>query len=367
MKRTLLTVGMILAAMGLFSMLAPVAAADNYRCDYIPPRDRPAWVDKGFYEPGLYAGVGQAARKGSIEEQVEAAKASAYRDLSQKISVQIKSTLKDQMKSSSKSFMGSFEQNVELITETSIKETLQGLQVREKWLDQRNCVLWVLATVEVESVERVKKGELNKSKYGLLQTSYEKLVKDANLPLLSSLVQLNDLNVLMGEIDFAYISSSAQTKQNWREKLQNEINVRTALRERNRDSVMLYVKLNDGVTHSEKQVNLVVSHIQKGLGKSVPFFDGCDESQNCLARARENGFRKMAYLEWHQRIGRDAYGTPHGTLALDYVLYDVQSGAMVGKPQHAESKIVSWEAETLEWDVAAKKIVQDRMLVVGNN
>lgn len=127
----------------LFTFTLFKVEPENYQCNYIPQRERPAWVDNSYYVPGLYTGIGQSARRDTLDAQIESARASAYRDMLQKISVKVDSTMTDQRASSTSR---GYEQSVSLVTQTSVRDTVQGVQVRERWLDQKNCVLWVLAT-----------------------------------------------------------------------------------------------------------------------------------------------------------------------------------------------------------------------------
>ena len=138
------------------------------RCNFLPEEPAPKWVADGWSMPGYYAGVGTSEKKKRAEEQIEASKLDALNSISMRISVTVSSSVKDTMTSSSSSSGTSMtEQDIEAVTETSVQQTLRDVEIKDQWLDRKNCRLWTLAVVSEESVEAVRKetAERLKKKY----------------------------------------------------------------------------------------------------------------------------------------------------------------------------------------------------------
>jgi len=134
-------------------------------CNFLPEEPAPKWVADGWSMPGYYAGVGISEKKKRAEEQIEASKLDALNSISMRISVTVSSSVKDTMTSSSSSTGTSMtEQDVEAVTETSVQQTLRDVEIKDQWLDRKNCRLWTLAVVSEESVEAVRKETAEKLK-----------------------------------------------------------------------------------------------------------------------------------------------------------------------------------------------------------
>jgi hypothetical protein len=126
-------------------------------CDFLPEEPAPKWVADGWSMKGYYAGVGVSEKKKMAEEQIEASRLDALNSISMRISVKVSSSVKDTITSSSSGERSMTEQEVEAVTESSVQQTLRDVEIKDKWLDRKNCRLWTLAVVSEESVEAVRK------------------------------------------------------------------------------------------------------------------------------------------------------------------------------------------------------------------
>jgi len=135
-------------------LVAAPAASFAYRCDFMPDKPSPSWVEKRPELSGFYVGVGQSGTRETAEDQINASQANALVNLGKEISVSVQNTFTDTMSSDD---TGKVRQEVESVTETRVQELLRDAKIKEKWLDRKSCILWTLMTVSRESVQAVQK------------------------------------------------------------------------------------------------------------------------------------------------------------------------------------------------------------------
>lgn len=137
-----------------FLLIASPMASFAYRCDFLPDKPMPAWVEKRPELPGYYIGVGYSGTRDTAEDQIGASQANALVNLGKEISVSVQSTFTDTLASDES---GKVRQELETVTETRVQELLRDAKIKEKWLDRKGCILWTLMTVSRESVKAVQK------------------------------------------------------------------------------------------------------------------------------------------------------------------------------------------------------------------
>ncbi len=134
------------------SQALPFIQLVSRECTFLPESPMPPWIRTRPNMPGMHVGVGQAGQLTTPDAQIHAAESDALDSLASEIEVRIKSKLvvvETQDGKSANTYANSK-------TESGIKQLLRDAEIQERWLDLANCMLWVLATVSEESVEKVR-------------------------------------------------------------------------------------------------------------------------------------------------------------------------------------------------------------------
>lgn len=121
-------------------------------CTFLPDSPRPAWVTT---RPDTqdYAGIGQAGRRESPEEQIRAAEDSARSGLASEVKVNVRERIvqnicEGQCAEDERS-------KIEMKVESKTKQTLKGARIQQRWLDRSNCMVWTLATLPKQAVDEI--------------------------------------------------------------------------------------------------------------------------------------------------------------------------------------------------------------------
>ncbi|MEX5213250.1 MAG: LPP20 family lipoprotein [Nitrospiraceae bacterium] len=121
-------------------------------CTFLPDSPRPAWVTT---RPDTqdYAGIGQAGRRESPEEQIRAAEDSARSGLASEVSVKVRERV---VQNVCEGQCAEDERTkIEMKVESKTKQTLKGARIQQRWLDRSNCMVWTLATLPKQAVDEI--------------------------------------------------------------------------------------------------------------------------------------------------------------------------------------------------------------------
>ena len=339
-------------------LLLPVTGADAGlldSCNFLPKKEAPKWVKTGWSLPGHYVGVGQAGKSDKEDEQIEASKQSALTDLSQKISVQVSGTLKDSITSTSSGDKEIFDKEIELVTETSVKETLRDWKVEDRWLDRKNCMLWTLVTVSVESVEEVATEMQMKSKFKAMLGFYDKGAGPNKVPgKKKELGYLKDALAILAEIDFYYIPD-ARSEEYYSDKYQQAI----AALEKDIKSVgekTAIVPLSLSGAFPSAVVEKIVLRFKKSAESADRYRRDCGSEDECIRMAGSDGYSRLALLKLSKKVEQGSMGAFKGTMTIEAVIYDASLKKVIKGPVSGFAQVVSWTEDNIDWSMAIEKI-----------
>ncbi|CUS37889.1 exported hypothetical protein [Candidatus Nitrospira nitrificans] len=129
-------------------------------CSFLPEREPPEWL---FKRPRTddKVGVGSADRMPKSSEQIQVAEQNARAELAKEIEVSVKEEVKIFMEERNDSAMKGIshegEQQISLEARQVVDQMLSGSEIRERYLDRKNCVTYALAIAPKAAVEAVQK------------------------------------------------------------------------------------------------------------------------------------------------------------------------------------------------------------------
>jgi|CXWL01.1.fsa_nt_gi hypothetical protein len=133
-------------------------------CSFLPEQPPPLWVTSlpSVVEGvPVIAGVGSADRMSSNTDQIQMAEQNARAALAAGIEVRVKEEVKvfidERYGSSKKGISHTSEQQISLEARQVVDQTLSGSQIKQKYLDRKNCVVYALAIVSKAELEESKR------------------------------------------------------------------------------------------------------------------------------------------------------------------------------------------------------------------
>jgi hypothetical protein len=85
----------------------------------------------------------------------------------------------------------------------------------------------------------------------------------------------------------------------------------------------------------------------------------CDSVDECIHRAQERGFTRLALLKAGSQVGTSPMGARKGVLTVTRTVYDIESHRVVKGPDTATSQVIGWSDAELDWDAAAAKVMRE--------
>lgn len=317
-------------------------------------KPKPEWANDGWRKPGFYVGVGRVDKRRNTEEWIHAAEQAAINNLSRTISVTVESSFKDEMRQTSKEYKQKFEQDIKQVVETSVKENLRGVVITDKWLDKDNCVLWAVAEISQESVESTRKFQ----KVTYYYDSAGDLVKKQNKKV--ALEYLKDAMALLDGINFKYLPD-AGGKPHWQSKLEREIDRLKGDVGSNTEKTLVS-PLNVGKDVDKTIVEKVVGTIKAKMKRGERLLGSCESLDTCLDIASGQGYAHLALVKVEQQMTQSASGSYKGTLRVEVTVYDAAKRSVLKGPAEEYGQVVGWSEESIDWKMAADKVLaSDRL------
>lgn len=333
-------------------------------CDYMPEATKPSWVEPGYGRAGFYTGVGMAVAKKGFDELKKDSEQDALSKLAQNISVQIKSTSSDNIRESNGRGSRESSSDVSLSTEVRTEQLLRDVKVEGQWLDSKQCILWTLVVIKKETVERIRNEMVMKER---LEEFKELLAKAEDRSSTPDVKRRNkylaDAEHLFGEIDFDYlqgeISRDAYIYQ--LSKARSEVKDEAG---KTKGRTLVASLPYDGDIQ-ESIVGKILDYTKAGSGNADRLLGSCDSVDDCLHKAAERGFSRLAVVKVKNRVETTSMGAFKGTLSVDKTVYDVESGKVLKGPDRAFAQVISWSTDELNWETAADKIISGSNSLAG--
>jgi len=114
----------------------------NEPCQLKEHRLRPSWIDKLPKSNRQLFGMGAAPKQTPVSKQVQAAKVLAMNNISQQINVHVKSLYQEIIKSNQAP-------DIQSLTKLKAEALLKGVKI-EQWNDVSTCVIYMLASVDID-------------------------------------------------------------------------------------------------------------------------------------------------------------------------------------------------------------------------
>lgn len=344
--------------MGLvyYFILLSNAYASMFGCEIPSMQDhqRPEWVAEGWRKPGYYIGIGRTEERKSSEEWLKSSETSAIDQLARSISISIESDYREEMQNSSKGFKDAFEQSIKTVVQASIKENLRGVEIAGKWLDGKNCVLWTLAIISEEKVEANRRFQKLGFLFDAAQT--QKTAKNKKL----AIAYLADANALLDGLNFKLIPESGG-KDLWLSKLDREMKLLKGDVEYNTNKTMVApLLLSDDV--GDELVNKIIGAMRGRISNGERLLGSCRKEEECMDIAAGQGFGNLLLVKIGKEVSQSMTGAYKATVRVEITLYDTGKRAVKKGPYSDFSQVVGWAADSLDWNLAADKVLQSEQM-----
>jgi len=348
-----------LVSLLLFSTLSsslPAWAGWLSSCDEGSKEPRPEWVsDAGYSKPGYYVGVGSAEKSDkSKDEQRKAAENNAKANLVQGIKVTVRAQAEQSTRVSNQGVQKDAMSNVSV----SAEEELSDLQVKERWVDKETCTYYTLVVISNKSLEKGKREKTMKSRFAMFEAKLaEGTDSDKNRDINLRRKYLEDARELLAETDFSLLSGKLK-KEVYEKKLGDALASLVRVASQSKGRMALFAINKDGSLH-ESVIGKMLDQLRSGNLAADRLMAKCNEKDECISRAKEQGFSMLTLLTASSQIGTSQMGSLKGTLNVSRTVFDIESHKVIKGPDKVSAQVIGWSNEELDWIAAAEKAMQD--------
>lgn len=349
MKKTIFQ----LATAAIILGYIPAASAIFNSCSDASGEPKPDWVSKPDYSiPNQYVGVGTAENSGRTrEEQARYAEDMAKSQLVQRIEVTIRSDVSQTTRLNSQGVL----QDVQNTLQATAEQVLRGLKVRDRWIDT-DCTYYTLVMVSEQSVEQTRREKLMKQRMERFKlTLADGSDRSRNRDIKLRRQYLDEAKALLSEIDFRQLPEELN-KDIYAQRLSEAVAALGKEESQVKDRVALVAINADGKIRSDVMGKLL-DFLRNGIPGADRLLDECKHKDDCISRARERGFTKLALLKASNRIETSQMGALKGMLIVQRTLYDIESQRVL-KDDTVTAQVIGWSNEELDWHAAADKAMQ---------
>ncbi len=296
---------------------------------------KPKWANStNMIEiPGYYVGVGYAENK-----KFEEAKSKAIRNLSEKISADIKSEgeISEEQKLNS-----SFKKEAKFKINISSNIKLYDLKQDSQWIDE-NCNVWVRFKIEKNIAHNILKFQEAEDLY--------KIAKESKNGLETRISSIKKALNIIETIDFSTLRTNNKKKfyitiyRNLKEDLEKIIQGR---------EVVYFVK-SPNESFNNLSEALIAKLINDNKGGLYEKKNNCEKIETCFLIARENLAKKMVIVKIDSKIKDDGM-LCMGILNIDIYPYDVKSEKILKKPFNINRKLFSYNKNSFNWENTIKE------------
>lgn len=331
----------------------PVAAAFFGTCADASGEPKPDWVSKPDYSiPHQYVGVGAAENSGRTrEEQARYAEDMAKSQLVQRIEVTIRSDVSQTTRLNSQGI----QQDVQNTLQATAEQVLRGLKVRDRWID-KDCTYYTLVMVSEQSVVQARREKLMKQRMERFrQTLADGADRSRNRDIRLRRQYLEEAQGLLGEIDFRVLPEELG-KETYARRLNEAVAALGKEESQVKDRVALVAINANGKLHGDVMGKMLDS-LRSGMPGADRLLDECGNKDDCISRARERGFTRLALLKASNRVETSQMGALKGMLMVQRIVYDIESQRVL-KDDTVTAQVIGWSNEELDWHAAADKAMQ---------
>jgi hypothetical protein len=214
-----------------------------------------------------------------------------------------------------------------------------------------------LLTISKESVAQVKREKAMKSRFEKFKVQLEEgSDRDKNRDIKVRRKYLEDAQALLTDTDFNLLPEELG-KEFYTKRL-NE-----ALDQINKESSLvkgrtaLFALNQDGKLRADV-MGKMLDQLRSGDNTADRLMTDCDTVEDCISRAKERGFSKLALLKASSQVGTSPMGAIKGTLTVSRTVYDIESHKIVKGPDTVSTQVIGWSNEELDWNAAAEKAMQ---------
>ncbi len=320
-------------------------------CDSDLNEPEPDWVSKPDYSlPGYYVGVGSAENDGmSKEQQSKAAENSAKSNLVQRIEVTIRARNEQSTRVSSH---GVEKDEASKVT-VSAEEVLRDLKIKSRWVDKETCAQYILMVISKEAVAQAKREKTMKNRVEEFKALLVKGAdRDKNPDINLRRKYLEDAQALLLDTDFSLLPGEIR-KEAFANRLDEAFGLLNKEALQTKGHTALFAINPDTSIHPEV-IGEMLDKLRSGDNSA-----DCNTVDECISRAKERGFSKLALLVASSQVSAGQMGALKGTLTVSRTVYDIESRKILKGPDTVSAQVIGWSNDELDWNVAAGKAMQD--------
>lgn len=222
-----------------------VLLASNYafasECDFLPEAQKPLWIDGDPSISGFYVGVGVSREvNGDAQQQIETARQSALKNLSNNIEVSIQQDMLITEQVSEEEANTTAKKEVKSITKIVSGASLRNIKTDEVWLDRKHCLVWTRIKIADSIVKEIRNKDVQSEKLASL-LSHINHTKDESLSIETRKENVALAKILLSEINF-YILDDPKGEEYYKKLVESNFYAIEKLQQRKNTAESLFTK-----------------------------------------------------------------------------------------------------------------------------
>jgi hypothetical protein len=324
-------------------------------CETASSQPKPTWVTNLDYTlPGFYVGIGLAEKNNQdIEVQRKSSEDNAKLHLTEQIEVTVHSQIDNRTEVNNNKVNKHIKNEVTI----SADEILHDLTISDQWIDRDTCTYYTLVKISNAAVTLVKREKLARKRLALVKSlltlgeDRQKVRNPAKRVLL-----LEEAEAAFLETDFSLITEP-YAKSMYGKKIADALfDARQDLLERQES--LAVIAYNSDKKISSELVGKIVNKLIDNSIKSQRLMVECAFADECIEKAKEEGYVKLAWLKIDTSVESGNMGALKGTLNISKALYDINAIKLIGDPLIASAQVIGWGRDELNWESATEKAMQ---------
>ena len=171
-------------------------------CNFLPEVAQPQWINGNPNVDGYHVGIGLSEREdNNSQQQIEAARQSALKNLTSNIEVSIKQDMVISEQVTEDDIVKTAKKEIKSITKIFSNASLKNVETDEMWLQRDNCVVWVRIKVSESIINEIRDKKTQSKKLSAL-LEHIKFSKNENNSTNARVENIHLAKILLNEINF---------------------------------------------------------------------------------------------------------------------------------------------------------------------
>lgn len=324
-------------------------------CKIASPQPKPQWVANMDYAlPGFYVGIGSAEKN---DQDNEVQRKSSEDNAKLHLTEQIEVTVSSKMDKSTEVKKDSVNKQIKNEVSISTDEILHDLIISDQWIDGDTCTYYTLVKISDASVMLIKHEKLARKRLELIKsllqlgTDHQKVRN-----LAKRLKYLEEAESVLIQTDFSLIAEPYAKSMYGKKIADALLDAHQDLVER--QASLAIIAYNPDKKISSELITKIINGLIDNKIKSQRLMVECTLADECLDKAKEEGYIKLAWLKVDTLIETSNMGALKGTLNIYKALYNVNSVRPIEDPLIASAQVIGWGSDELNWESATEKAIQ---------